>query len=136
MKSNIVLKTITLLCFISLVSCFVLYQMGKFDSMLFNDEASFQGSSNGGSLSPFKNYSLQTPKLNERPTDSIFRLLLTDNQLNYWDFVKKKQFQFITAPPLVTMMSSSKSSQIFTYEKIKFLHVDFIMDTIKRKKKK
>ena len=109
--------------------------MGKLDKFIYGEAEGLQGSSNGGSIAPLKDYSSQTGKLHKRPTDSTFQSLLTDNQLDYWDFVKKKQLQFIPAPSL-TLMASSKSSQIFTFDKMKFLHVNFVMDTVKRKKKK
>lgn len=48
MKNSIFIKSMTLMSFFSLMSVFIAFKIGKFDTLIYSNNQSFLSSSNGG----------------------------------------------------------------------------------------
>lgn len=139
MKRSKFIQGLTLLSFIFLLTAFVLYRMGKFDGYFSNSNSQYQTSPNGGSIGQ-----QPTDTVPKRAQDSSARLMLSssksmvliDQKLSPRDSIKLTKKLDSLRQHDKAMMSSSKSSVIFTPPKFKisdtFRYI--IPDSIKNKK--
>lgn len=136
MKSSVLIKSLTLLGFVSLVMVFIFYRMGKFDTYFLSNDAIIQNSSNGGTI-----VTASTDTLTMKQKDSLRILMMSSSksiilpekgfQLRDTSKFKKKYLK----PGKTNMLSSSKSSLIVDPQKRNF-YVDSLQnDSIKAAKK-
>ncbi|GAB2807682.1 hypothetical protein [Ferruginibacter profundus] len=129
-------KALTLFSFTFLISAFLLYRSGNFDTYFSANGASLQTSHYGGTIK-----AAMLDSVLHVAMDSSERLMLYSSKsmvllkprVNYYDSIKKKKkVQELPTPPV--MMSSSKSGMIFTPKETK-LFIDTTRFDIKKFKR-
>ncbi len=131
------IKSFTLLSFLFLITIFLLYRMGKFDTYLPGSQADLQSSPNGGTVNYSKKDSviLKVDSAQMQILSSSKSMVVTDRKYVFFDTGKNKsKFKPVPVKSPV-LMSSSKSGHIFPAPTI-YLKPDTIKFDIKKISKK
>ena len=131
------IKSFTLLSFLFLITIFLLYRMGKFDTYLPGSQADLQSSPNGGTVNSSKKDSaiLKVDSAQMQILSSSKSMVVTDRKYIFFDTAKNKsKFKSVPVKSPV-FMSSSKSGHIFPAATI-YLKPDTIKFDIKKISKK
>jgi hypothetical protein len=132
-------KVITLLSSLSLVTLFLLYRVGTFDTL--NNSPVLQSSHNGGSINQS---TIDTTKLKKDSNSPMMLpsskvIILTDKKPTFIDSLEKKPAKIKYTKGESEILSSSKSAIIFKPEKTTKINPDSFnlkRDTLKPEKKK
>jgi hypothetical protein len=109
------IKSLTLLSFMFLITTFLLYRMGKFDTYLPGSQTDLQSSPNGGTVNSQKKDSviIKADSAQLQILSSSKSMIVTNRKYVFFDTAKNKS-KFKPVPvrsPVI--MSSSKSGHIF-----------------------
>ena len=110
------IKSFTLLSFLFLITIFLLYRMGKFDTYLSGSQTDLQSSPNGGTVNYSKKDSviLKVDSAQMQILSSSKSMVVTDRKYIFFDTAKNKsKFKPVPVKSPV-LMSSSKSGAYFS----------------------
>ncbi|MGG9962911.1 hypothetical protein [Ferruginibacter sp. SUN106] len=121
-KHSRLVKALTLFSFIFLITAFLLYRTGSFETYLSGKGSDLQTSHNGGTIKPARLDSLLPSTMDSSERLMMYSsksMVLVDKKINLFDSIikKKKKFPEWATPPVI--MSSSKSGMIFTPKETK-----------------
>ncbi len=139
MKKLYLIKLITLLSSISLVTVFLLYRVGFFENLTIGEQNNLQTSHNGGKFNSLKVNTIENKKDSSKSlmlSSSKF-MILTDKKSTFLDSLKKKSLKNKYPNNPTEILSSSKSAIIFKPKQSFNLDSFRIkLDSLKAKKKK
>ncbi|HYF30580.1 MAG TPA: hypothetical protein VD993_05645 [Chitinophagaceae bacterium] len=118
MSRSKLIKWIVLANFIFWIGAFLLYRSGYLDSYIFNDNAAYQSSANGGVVNPEDTIPAKKDSLPKIRMSSSKSFVMTDKMPQRKDTVKPKRDSLIRIDSFYfdPMMSGSKSGKVFEWK--------------------